>query len=362
MNKVIWQPEFITYTFDKTEPFYNKGYFKLKRQVINEGDAIEEITELTYVYVVSENVLQIYSPLGTFNLGDILEVDKISYIYKEEQSNQDSIPQPPIEKPSEVPEISINNLKIESKKNEIFAINISEIEAIKLEIEIEEYTREVYPEFPFNTIEKNIRLLPKQKISIYKLDKGKIVVINIDDNEGSRLKLEYENNPLYHFSTVKSLKDTIKNMKLTVTEKTDDEYKNLISEKSTYLKKRFGLTKNETQNIELFPAFKNIVNLYCIRELIALSFIQGDVALISNQSYNPTTNLTLGKFKTDGETNNGNIFSITAIDTVIKKCETDLEKSIFNLSYILKNTSLSHQNVINESHCILRKCKINELL
>ncbi len=358
MNKVIWHPEFITYHFEKQEQFYNKGYFKLKRTITTDVENIEEITELTYIYVISENTLQIYCPLGSFKLGDILNVNEVDYIYEEKSSEIE----PPVEIPPEIPDISINNLKIESKKNEIFAINTSETEIVNLEIEIDEYTREIYPEFPFNTIEKNVNLSPKQKIPIYKLDKGKIAVLNINDNEGASIKLEYENNPLYHFSTVKSLKDIIENMKLTVREKTDDEYKMMISEKSTYLKKRFGLTQKETQNIELFPAFKNIVNLYCIRELVALTFIQGDVALISGQSYNPTTNLTLGKFKTDGENNNGNIFSITAIDAVIKKYETDLEKSIFNLSYVLKNTSLLRENALNESHCILRKCEKNELL
>lgn len=356
MSKVIWSPEYISYKFDRLEPFYDDGHFKLKRSNEDDGHNIE-VTNLNYINVIAIDTLYIYCPFGTFKEGDVLIVGDTNYIYENIELPEKPKPE---EKP-QVPDISINGILFKNKKNKFVVINTYEDKPIKIEYTIEEYTREVYPEFPFNIIDKEAIIQAGKELELYSLDRGKIAIIHITDDYGYDCSFEYENMPLYHFSTVESLKQAIKDTGFAINEKTDEEYKRLISEKSVYMKKRFGLTEKELKNIELFPAFKSVVNLYCIKELMAVSFIQGTNS--SSPIYTSPTSLTLGKYKTDGESNEGSILTIDAIELLIKKQEYDLNKSIFNESSIIKRRGIVSDNILEVGHqCILRKCLINNAI
>lgn len=344
-NKVIWNKNYIIYKYSKREPYYLKDYFILK-QNFKVNEIIQTKTKsITNIKVLNSDEIKIE---GEFNIGDKLIVDGIEYIY-EENKNEEETEENPIEKEDV---INFGNLKIFNNENKIYVFSTCDE---KIEIFINEYTSEIYPEFPYNNIKKIICISENKNFNIFDVKKGTIIIVKILKENNEYIEIEYENLPLYHFSTVKSLKEKILNLNLQVIEKEDEYYKKLITEKSIYLKKRFGLTEKELKNIELFPAFKELTNFYCIQSLISLTYIQGENINSSNQI--GTRDMSLGKFKTDGDISNNSIFAPDAIKNLIKELENNLHLSIFNKSYTIKK-DINFTNHFNEIQYNFLKVKV----
>lgn len=337
--KVIWNNEYIKYKYSKNEPYYIKDYFIIcTNQSIN-GSIFPIKKSISNFKILDHEYILIN---GKFNVGDKLFADGIEYIFSENQlvnsksiKNEETNKEKLIESNTDI--ISFKILKIINDENKIY-IHSEEITKEQLTIIINEYTNEIYPEFPFNTIKKKIEIINNRNY-IHEIKKGTITVISINDNNGNLIELEYENTPLYHFSTVKSLKEKINDLNLNINLKEDEYYKKLISEKSIMLKKSFGLTEEEYKNIELFPIFKELVNLYCIKSIMSFGYINGSSIMPGNNYEN--TDMTLGKFKTGGENNEGTIFSHDAIQNIIKVNEQKLYNSIFNKSIKVKKDKIS---------------------
>ena len=104
----------------------------------------------------------------------------------------------------------------------------------------------------------------------------------------------------------------------------------MIQEKSVYLKRRFGLDKTQIEDIEYFPLYKRLVNLYCMSEFLALKFINGvnaDVGLGASPS---TSNLKLGNFATGvGGGANGTVSSSDLIKNLIYEAEKELYEALY---------------------------------
>ena len=117
-------------------------------------------------------------------------------------------------------------------------------------------------------------------------------------------------------------------MELNIPLKPDDELKLLIQENSVKLKRRFGLREMYTENPEYMPIFKKVVNLYCIENLIAISFINGN--FISTGEHGTNNGMKLSKFSIDGDGGTGGYaLSTDLIKDLIDKAENDLYKSLF---------------------------------
>lgn len=351
--KVIWNSNSIKYRYSRNEQYYLKDYFVISTNKVINNTSLPILKTVTSIKVLDHEFLMIE---GNFKVGDKLIADGIEYIYTNEENNTDvdNNDKPSIKDPSDDDSEIINfeNNRILNIDNEIY-IEKDVLDKNELIIEIKEYTNEIYPEYPFNIIKKKL-ILNKKKTLIHSIVKGTITVVTIKEND-NLIELEYENTPLYHFSTVKSLKEKIQDLKLNIDLKSDDYYKKLISEKSILLKKSFGLTENEYKNIELFPIFKELVNLYCIKSIMSFGYING--SSVSDNSGSNNVDLTLGKFKSGGENNEGSIFSHDAIQSIIKINEQTLHNSIFNKSYKVERKKQSIDNYILPEF-FLTKCKI----
>lgn len=349
--KVIWNENFIKYRYSNREQYYLKDYFVICRNKIINNKKIPIKESLTNIKVIDNKYIILN---GHFHKGDKLIADGIEYVYEEEKQNENESSDEVVEenKPSSGNNIFFDKVKIINSDNEInIESNIDD--SVEIKILINEYTNETYPEFPHNTIKKIVRVTNK-KLNIHKVKKGTITTLILNDNSGNLIELEYENTPLYHFSTVKSLKDKINDLKLSVEPKEDEYYKKLISEKSIMLKKKFGLTEKEYKNIELFPIFKELVNLYCIQSIISFSYIHGDPIYSESD-----TSITLGKFKTDGPNTDGTIFSHDALKSIIKTNEDTLYSSLINKAYNFHKKNSFDNNITNNiSQFFYTKCKI----
>ena len=229
-----------------------------------------------------------------------------------------------------------SDLRIVAEESNIYALKSTNDEK-HITIKIDEYTKEIYPEFPYNVIKKEFDLKNDCTL-VHSVKKGTIIIFKISDGE-NELRIEYENTPLFHYSTVKSLKTKIKDFNLGLTEKDDESYKTLISQKSLYLKRRFGLTEKQTSNIEFFPLYQQLVDLYCILSMISYSFIQGKPLIDENGNIYHNSELKLGKFKADGDFDGGSIFAPEAIRKSIRQAEEDLSAALINEAYIIHHNN-----------------------
>ena len=137
--------------------------------------------------------------------------------------------------------------------------------------------------------------------------------------------------PRFYWSNIKDLKEFLKDTSLEFSNKTDEQFKKLIQEKSVYLKRRFGLNKSSIEDIEYFPLYKKLVNLYCLYDIISLSFINGVNSDLNNGSINSAgSNLKLGNFSTgvDGGAN-GSVLSTQLVKNMIDVTEKDLYASLY---------------------------------
>lgn len=363
--KVVWNPEHIVYNYSKREQYYLKNYFVIKqmKKIGNQTMLISKV--LNNLKIINAKELMIY---GQFNPGDILIADGIEYIYIDEKkdivtkSEETETTKENTKESSEISELNVikfDTQYIFNKDNQIFLSNKFEQNVI-LDIVIKEYTNEIYPEYPLNVLKKKVEIPINSEVCIYSVPKGIIATMEIIDSENNSILVEYENLPLYHFSTVKSLKDKIENLKLNLKEKDDDYYKKLITEKSILLKKKFGLTEKEYKNIELFPIFKELVNLYCIQSLISFNFINGDPVNGEGNHVQMSDNMTLGKLKLGGgSNNNGSIFSHDAIKMLVKEIEQSLISSIFNPSAIINRKNPFNSEEGTKAICFhYLNCKI----
>lgn len=347
MTKVNWNKDKIIYFYSKREQYYLKGFFKLKRSEIING--IEHNLKEDYMdkfEVIDDKQLLIR---GSFKYGDILDVDGIEYKYEKEPiiDNDNKIDKETAiknnkenkdNKENEHSQISFAGYKIEDKSNDIFII-FDEKTDEEIKVLINEYTREIYPDYPYNSFEKTIK--PNNKVLIYSVPKGIISQITLVTASNEKMTIEYENVPLYYFSNVASLREKIKQSKLGINQQeySDEKLKQLVTEKSIFLKKRFGLTKNEVTNIELFPAFKELVNLYCLRNLLSFSFIQGNPTVKEDGAIYNDKELRLGKYKVAGDDTSAALFGPKAINEEILILEKDLKYSLYN-----KPTLITKQN------------------
>ncbi|MGL4988289.1 MAG: hypothetical protein ACRC5F_03470 [Cetobacterium sp.] len=194
------------------------------------------------------------------------------------------------------------------------------------------FFKEAFPDFADK--EELIELLiPAGRTKLVEAEKDRVVEITLDNV----YVLEFKGT--YYFATISALKEYMIDTGLSLPTKPDGKLKELILEKSLYLKKKFGLTEDETQNHEMYPVFKRLTILYCLKELVAYGFIQGE-ATSNDGSVQPTStnSLTLGKFSTkngsgssgsggSGSTDSG--FLPDIINSQIAVAEDDVRKSIF---------------------------------
>lgn len=319
-NKIEWKNHNFYYKFEKDENVFDPNFFSFYN-----GNAKEPVRLKPNITILSENELMANGP---FNEGFYVIIYNRKYDYEEsvisDEENKPVIPEiivPP--KPQKEFEIYENDgLLFMNKLHQNYLY-----EEIKLTIKVEEYTNEVYPDFPFKTYKKEIVLNKYCITDILQLQRNVIYKISFEINNQKYVQ-EFKAPILCYFSNVVDLKKFIKDLRLEIEIGPDDELKKLIQEKSVLLKRKFGLNENYTEDPEYFPVFKKVVNLYCVENLISLSFINGNY--ISSGLSGSGNGLTLSKFKVNDEGGNSDvILSVEAIKNMIKNAENDLYSSLF---------------------------------
>ena len=216
-----------------------------------------------------------------------------------------------------------------------------------LELVLEFYTVESYPEVPYKKIEKIINIKNGYK-EIIERPKGIKVLAKVNNLNGIEIeKTLMDNEILYYFSNINSLNRDIIELGVKVAKYTDEEKKQLISEKSIVLKSKFGLLYEQTFNPELTPIYKSIVNLYCIKDLMALGFVTTE---LENENGETTPDVTsgIGELKlgnlsvkdngssggSSGGSGTSNFLGTTIIEELIKIEE---EKLVLSLREVSEN-------------------------
>ena len=324
-DKIKWKEHKFYYTFDINEPVFNDEYFKFYNGNARSSEQVEPVRVfLDYkIKIISSNELMVEGPF--FN-GYYVVINNIPYPYFEE-----NIEEPKPEEPKEELPKPEGIYKLLESDNAFYFDKLPEDfeeDYLTVNVKIDEYTNEVYPDYPFRSKKNTFRLNKFHRTEIFKKERNVIYHIFINTKDGKQYFLKYISDILCYFSNVKALKDYIKDLELNIPLKPDDELKLLIQENSVKLKRRFGLRKMYTENPEYMPIFKKVVNLYCIENLIAISFINGN--FISTGEHGTNNGMKLSKFSIDGDDGTGGYaLSTDLIKDLIDKAENDLYKSLF---------------------------------
>lgn len=334
MDKILqWLEKSIIYSFDNNEPIFDK-YFKI---ITNDGSTISpKNIEMGY----DKCTVNFDAPFQAIMINGVVFVRPIDVV--EIKSETKTIKDVGFTLPEE-PEEPIPPIVIYSKVGSvIYAENTGET-TIETTANVKHYFKEAYPDFA--EYDEDIKLkIPTGKSKILEGSNDKITVVTID---GNTFELEFK--PSFYFTTVKALKEAFTDTGLKLPNKTDESYKEKIIEKSTYLKKKFGLTEDETKNHEMYPVFKRLTTLYCLQDLVAFSFIQGETVSGGGDAPVTSDSLSLGKFSTKSSngSSNGSSGSSSSgflpdiIADQISIAEDDVKKSILlksNKVYWYKKT------------------------
>ena len=328
-NKIKWKEHKFYYTFDANEPVFNADYFQFyngNARGDNDGNNVQpEDCKLDYqIKVISNNQLMVSGP---FYNGYYVVINNIPYPYYEEEEPE--IPEnPDSDKPSF--DIPSGIYKIINEDETLYFDKLPQdyiTNYLKVDIEIDEYTNEVYPDYPFRSTKHKLELNKFHKTKIIQMQKNVIYQIKIYIDNRVKFKEEFKAKILSYFSTVNGLKTYIEDLQLNIPMKSDEELKKLIQENSVKLKRRFGLKDKYTEDPEYLPIFKEVVNLYCLEDLISVSFINGN--FITSGEKGTVSGLKLSKFEVDGEGGDGGyILSTDLINNLIKEAENNLYASL----------------------------------
>lgn len=326
-NKIKWKDHNFYYTFDINEPVFNTDYFQFYNGNVREevgGGIYSEPVKLDYkIQVISNNELMVKGPF--FN-GYYVVINNIPYPYFEETPEE---PKP--EEPKEELSKPEGIYQLLEDDNAFYFDKLPEeyeTEYLTVKVKIDEYTNEVYPDHPFRSKTHTFKLNKFHKIEVFKKERNVIYHIFIETEDGQKYFLKYISEILCYFSNVQALKQFIKDLELNIPIKPDEELKLLIQENSVRLKRRFGLREMYTENPEYLPIFKKVVNLYCVENLMAISFVNGN--FISTGEHGTNNGMKLSKFSIDGDGGTGGYaLSTDLIENLIEKAETELYKSLF---------------------------------
>lgn len=337
MSKVTWDKNsnFI-YTFDANEDVFQQDYFKFFDSAICdlETGGHLRVNSKYQIMMIVEDELMIKGP---FSKSQYAIVNGKTYFQDKEEKKTDSdlkkqttdevVAQEQIEQESKYEpfedngQIYIPKLQLGEKEKDVY-------------LEIWKYTNEVYPDYPFKKIKQYLKLNDKRDLYICREEKNVIFIFKLK-LEGKEYSFKHVCEMLCYFSNVESLKQLVKDLNLNIILREDEKLKKLIQENSVKLKRRFGLTSQQTENPEYFPIFKQVVNLYCIENMISVSFINGNFITLGDELGNTanTRSLKLGQFATGEEGgNDGYILSTDLIKKMIEDAENDLYSSIFKNS------------------------------
>lgn len=325
LEKIKWKEHNFYYTFDIDEPVFNAEYFKFYNGNARSTDKVQPVRVLLdyKIKIVASNELMIEGPF--FN-GFYVVINNIPYPYFEEAPEE---PEP--EKPKEELTEPAGIYKLIEEEEAFYFDKLpedNEEDYVPVKVTVEEYTNEVYPDYPFKSKTYTFELNKFHKIEIFKKERNVIYHIFVNTEDGKKYFFKYVAKILCYFSNVKALKEYIKDLELNIPLKPDDELKLLIQENSVKLKRRFGLREMYTENPEYLPIFKKVVNLYCIENLISISFINGN--FISTGEHGTNNGMRLSKFSINGDGGtNGYALSTDLISDLIYKAEEELYKSLF---------------------------------
>lgn len=323
-NKIKWKDKNFYYSFEITEPVFNDDYFQFYNG--NARDVNNNPVKLEYeIQVIDSNTLMVNGP---FDYGFYVVIDNVPYPYFENE--KPDVPETPeIENPEFEEPTGIYNLNEEDDK--IFFNKLPEnyfTDYVPVNIEIEEYTNEVYPDYPFRVKKHKFELNKYYNTEILSMKRNVIYRIKIYIDKKVKYVEEFKAKILSYFSTVKGLKTYIEDLQLNIPIKSDEELFKLIQENSVKLKRRFGLKEKYTEDPEYLPIFKEVVNLYCVKDLISISFINGN--FITSGEKGTVSSLKLSKFSVDGDGGtNGYALSTDLIKDLISKAEDDLYQSLY---------------------------------
>lgn len=325
LNKIKWKDHNFYYTFDIDEPVFNEEYFKFYNGNARDTYQVQPVRVLLdyKIKMVSSNELMVKGPF--FN-GYYVVINNVPYPYFEEKPEEPK----PEEPKEELPKPDGIYQLLEDENSFYFDKLPEEYEAdyLNVEVQIDEYTNEVYPDYPFRSKKHIFRLNKFHRIEMLKKERNIIYHIFINTEDGNKYFLKYISRMLCYFSTVQSLKQFIKDLELNIPIKPYEELRLLIQENSVRLKRRFGLREMYTENPEYFPIFKKVVNLYCVENLMAISFINGN--FITTGEHGTNNGMKLSKFEIDGDGgSNGYALSTDLIKSLIDEAETQLYKSLF---------------------------------
>ena len=242
MSKVIWKRDKVIYKLDENEnPFVNNFFTFYKNNIL--------LNERFIIRVIDEAQIEIY---GNFSENIVLKVNNVNYNFSlDEEKNA------PAKNINEVTELDLdtfildNKFSIESSEEQIRIDNLLNRLTLRLgpsglslsdenllDIKVEQYTNEIYPDFPY----KKYKLKIKDKTHIDR-ETNVIYVITI---LGKKIIIKEE--PRYYWSNIKDLREFLKDTDLVFNEKTNERLKKMIQEKSVYLKRRFGLDKKQIED------------------------------------------------------------------------------------------------------------------
>lgn len=312
MEKIKWLKDSIIYTFNSKENIFHNFFSALV------GNELVKPSEIIMDYTSCEVIFKKDFDIVVVNGENFVRPITSDVSLKEIKAPNESF-ELPVE--PEDPEIPIVVYKVLG--GQLIAHNYGK--EVTIDIIEREYFKEAYPDFAETEVNKKITLKKGEQI-IASFIANKIVEVEID---GAKYKME--SRPSLYFTTVQALKEFFDDIQLAKFNKTDEQLKEKIAEKSIYLARRFGLTDDQTKDYQMYPAFKRVTHLYCLQDVISFSFIKNDSNGDSEGMQRVANSLSLGKFSTrDGDSEKKESFFLPdIIKQKIFEAEEDLKKSIF---------------------------------
>ncbi|MGL4998089.1 MAG: hypothetical protein ACRC5T_03900 [Cetobacterium sp.] len=223
------------------------------------------------------------------------------------------------------------------------SVLIIEPEEVVCDIIIEMYSNENFPDEPLDVIEFfDIDIVNGFNQTLPKRGYIYVVKLLIDNQEVHSSTLTTR--PLNYYSNYNSIVNDLMELNLFPKNVEEEYVKGLIAAKSTLLKMRFGLTEEQSKDIELMPVFKSVVNLYCIKDMIPLGYVSGELSSSGEGVTASSNELKLGNLSVGGGPNGGSgsapqsssILSTESIQDLIKVEEEKLIASLFKAAKTIK--------------------------
>ena len=203
----------------------------------------------------------------------------------------------------------------------------------------EVFIPEMFPDMPEKYIDEASYTIPsgESSLAFLKAEEGLCYRFYLSYN-GKLYIVDLKSQPVYYFSSYQSVLDDIDELGISVGQKSEQFIKDIIAEKSSYIKEQFGITQDVLSSRSVYPILKELTNLMTIKEMSALAFVTGDLEINvkdnGGEGYSSGKSFKLGNFSATDLSGN--------VSGTINKNVSSVSKTVIEFLNDMINTTSSN--------------------